>query len=72
MLKVSEMVFDGQIGDIMVNSDGQLGIVTNIGEIYVETEYPGIRTLTPKRCYKVWHRKAVFDKQMNIYDYLEE
>lgn len=70
-IKVSEMPFDYQIGDLVMNEEGNLGTVTSVNDEMVETVYPNCRTLTPKRCYKAWHRKVEWGKQISLFTYLE-
>lgn len=72
-MKVSEMAFNGQIGDIVVNKvSGEVGYIAGVGKEYVKAIYPNATTLTPKRCFNYWHGKPVFDKQMDIFEFMEE
>ena len=70
-IKVSEMPFDGQIGDLMMDEEGNLGTVTSVNDEMIETVYPNRRTLTPKWCYKAWHRKVEWGKQISLFTYME-
>lgn len=51
--------------------EGNLGTVTSVNDEMIETVYPYCRTLTPKWCYKAWHRKVEWGKQISLFTYME-